>query len=378
MKKALLLVIGLAAGFTCFASKRPPLDSVGKKRLINALNAFLVAKEGPNQKNPYVLKEDLPAMSAMLDELKGLDKNTKLKDNGYYRAYLNNIVDLSADRFLVQFSYIGISDKSAVLRATLRMIAKKRDTAFYFSSPLQQNTANWKTKKIGNINFHYKDTLSSDEAKNYPRYIDLFNKKLAVMPEPIEFYSCDNFPEALQILGIDYKSDYNGIRYDDLTAHENNITIEINGGYDLHKRFDRHDLWHDRLHMVIPVDTINRPVDEGCAYLYGGSWGKTWPEALALFKKFAAGRTKPDWLSLYMDDTNFYMDGQKTFKVSYAINALIVQKIEREHGFGAVKELLACGKRVPGDANYFKALERISGISTVNFNQVVEGLIHTE
>jgi hypothetical protein len=129
--------------------------------------------------------------------------------------------------------------------------------------------------------------------------------------------------------------------------------------------------------MVMPVDSINRPVDEGCAYLYGGSWGKTWPEVLALFKKYAADHLHADWMSQYMDDTNFYLDGQKTFKVSYVINALIVQKIERERGFAPVKELLACGKREPGDSNYFKVLDKVSGISTANFNQVVSELIRT-
>jgi hypothetical protein len=229
MKKAFVLTASFVVVLSAISTARPLIDSLAKKRLINALNAFLIAKEGLNKENKFILKADLPAMSAVLDELKGEDKNIKLKDNSYYRAYLNNIVDMGGDNFMVQFSYIGLSDKTPVLRSSFRLIAHKRDTAFYFSSPLPQNTTTWKTKKIGSITFHYKDTLSTDEAKNYPKYIDFFNKKLGVKPEPIEFYSCDDFPEALQILGIDYKSDYNAVRYDDMTSHENNITIEING-----------------------------------------------------------------------------------------------------------------------------------------------------
>jgi hypothetical protein len=53
-----------------------------------------------------------------------------------------------------------------------------------------------------------------------------------------------------------------------------------------------------------------------------------------------------------------------------------VQKIEKEKGFPAVMELLSCGKREKGDENYFKALEKITGISKANFNSSMQDLIN--
>jgi hypothetical protein len=38
-------------------------------------------------------------------------------------------------------------------------------------------------------------------------------------------------------------------------------------------------------------------------------------------------------------------------------------------------ELLGCGKREAGDANYFKALEKLTGINKGNFNSEVWKLI---
>ena len=46
---------------------------------------------------------------------------------------------------------------------------------------------------------------------------------------------------------------------------------------------------------------INRPVDEGCAYLYGGSWGYTWEEVLTRFKNYLAANPNADWLTLYTE-----------------------------------------------------------------------------
>ena len=61
--------------------------------------------------------------------------------------------------------------------------------------------------------------------------------------------------------------------------------------------------------------------------------------------------------------------------VSYFLNALIVQKIEKEKGFPAVTGLLGCGKREKGDENYFKALESTTGITKANFNNAMSELI---
>jgi len=351
------------------------IDSLTKQQLAESLNHFLDQKEGPNQENTCVLKSDLPAMSALLDEMKGMDKNVKLKDDHFYKPVLENIVDEGNNNFLVQLNYMGYADGLPMLRASFRIMAKKDDGKFYFFSVLIRNTVAWKIKKIDYINFHFKDTLNISEAKAYLKFVNAYNRRLILAPEPIAYYECDNFPEVLQVLGVDYKSDYIGIRYDDITAHENNATVEINGGYTENSRFDRHDLWHDRLHMVLSTDKINRPVDEGCAYLYGGSWGTPWPEVLAIFKKYTADHPDADWLKLYHGNVRFNADAQKPFYVAYFINALIVQKIENEKGFAPVMELLGCGKRQEDEENYFKALEKVSGIGKGDFNKVFGELL---
>ena len=354
---------------------RLTIDSVTKQNLLESLNRFLDQKEGPNNSNTCVLKGDLPAMSALLDEFKGIDKNTKTKDDHFYKPFLENVVDIGDNNFLVQLNYMNYAEGTPIVRASFRLMAKRDSGKFYFYSVLHRNTASWKVKKIGYITFRFKDTLNTGEAKVYLKFVDACNRRLKVTAEPIAFYQCDNFPEVLQILGVDYESDYSGIRYDDISAHENNVTLEINGGYTENYSFDRHDLWHDRLHMVLSTSKINRPVDEGCAYLYGGSWGTPWPEVLAIFKKYAADHPDADWLTLYHGNVRFNSDPEKPFYIAYFINALIVQKIEKEKGFAPVMELLGCGKRQEDEENYFKALEKVSGISKSDFNKTVWDLL---
>jgi hypothetical protein len=376
-----LVVTFILIGFTLFCSAQSviiqsgiklPTDTIAGKQLISSLNGFLGQKEQPNKENKFVLNEDLPETSDLLDEMKGIERNSKASD--FFKPYLNNVVELDANNFIIQLSYMGVTDNAPVLRASFKLRAKRQGTQFYFSSPLKQNTIAWKSKKYNGLTLYYKDTLNSGAAKAYKKQVDFYDAKLKAPNLPIEFYYCDNLTEALQLLGVEYKADYNGSKNNSLSSHENNTILVLNAGYSDRSRFDAHDLWHERLRLVMKSDIINRPVDEGCAYLYGGSWGYTWQEIITKFKKYASENPNADWITLYTDNKIF--DGkEKPMYVPYFLNALIAQKIEKEKGFASVMELLGCGKREKGDENYFKALEKITGIPKANFNNAISELI---
>ena len=385
MKQITFLIALIGLTFSCSAQtlvipkeERFMIDSVAKQNLFESLSRFLDQKEGANKENTCVLKSDLPAMSALLDEMKGMDKNVKLKDDHFYKPTVQNVTTAAGGQLLVQLAYIGCIDGVPVQRACFRLLAVPDSGKFRFCTVLARNTAGWKSKKIAFANFRYRDTLNLREAKAYVEFVEGCNKRLNVKAGPITYYDCRDYPDALQLLGIDYKLDYSGIRYDGLVAHEEGRTVTVIGGYTDNSRFDRHDLWHDRLRMALSPDKINRPVDEGCAYLYGGSWGKTWAEVLASFKQYAANHPDADWLKLYSGNIRFNDDEQRPCYIAYFINAIIVQKIEKEKGFAPVMELLGCGKRQADEGNYFDALKKASGINKADFNKTVWELIKNE
>ncbi len=351
-----------------------PDDTVIRSQFVHSLMGFLKQKDKPNKDNTYVLNETLLATSALLDEMKGMEQNATLKDPNFYKASIINCVDDGNGKLIIQLAYMGIKESQPVLRASFKLLAQKQGNQFYFSSPFAMYTHNWKNKKKGSLTFYYKDTLNSADADAYLKKVQFYNKKLKAPEESTDIYYCDNFTEAQQILGVDYKLDYNGIPSNILTSHENNKNLMLNALTSVNHRFDPHDLWHERLRTVVSSDVINRPVDEGCAYLYGGSWGFTWPELQVRFKAYVTEHPDADWLKLYLDATNF-SPGPKILKVSYVLNALIVRKIEAEKGFSAVIQLLSCGKKEAGDENYFKALDQIIGINKGNFNVKVGELV---
>src|SRR5258708_29939869 len=157
---------------------RLPQDTVVKKQLISALDGFIDQKEKANKENTFVLKDDLLETSDLLDEMKGMERNSKAND--FFKPYLGNVLELDTNNFIIQFSYMGVADNTPVLRASFKLIAKKAGSQFYFSSPLKQNTISWRTKKYNGLTCHYKDTLNAADAKAYQKQVDFYDAKLKV------------------------------------------------------------------------------------------------------------------------------------------------------------------------------------------------------
>jgi hypothetical protein len=146
----------------------------------------------------------------------------------------------------------------------------------------------------------------------------------------------------------------------------------------LFNKFDRHDLWHERLEFVIPRSKVNKAVDEGCAYLYGGSWGLSWEEIFAEFRRYVlVSNWLIDWREVKEKPVYFKI---KAFdnSLDHIANALLIRKIEQEHGFPGVWELLNSGSQENGNAAYYAVLEKLTGITRTTYNQSVRVLINEQ
>jgi len=385
-KKISLNLIAILISVTCYGQTgqlivpkyiRLPADSIQNKQLISALDDFLNQAVNPGKENTHILRDDLPETSILLDEIKGMKDGKGPDKKNFYKCYLTNVVALDSAENVIQFSYIGTDGMTPILRANFELFAKKVEGQYYFSSPLKRNTALWHVKTIGNFSVYYMAALNFTKIDEYIRRAKEFDKRLKAPAYKTSLYFSNNLPLAGELLGVEYKMDYNGLNMGDFSAFENNNDLDlVTGDLNDPEVLDIHDLWHSRLHHVIPLSIINKPVDEACAYLYGGSWGISWPDIFKRFKAFMG--TDKDWLKAFNENKNFGADQRYHLYVSYVINALIVQQIEKEKGFDAVKDLLSCGKHEDSNGNYFKALEKITGINRANFNERIGQLVNNE
>jgi hypothetical protein len=271
---------------------------------------------------------------------------------------------------------MGIKDSVAILRASFEFIAHKINNTFFYSSPLLKNTKNWKTDRKENTVFYYKDSINKAKTEEYIKYITAFDGKLKSTIKLTEIYCCDNITELQKLIGVQYKSDYNGQTKSVFSAVGNDKIISVFGNNnDNFSDFDPHDLWHSRLSLVIARNKVNKPVDEGCAYLYGGSWGLTWREIFDEFKTQVASNKNTNWADIKENPVYFKTNGYSN-AADYIVNALLIEKIEKEKGFASVWELLNVGPFEKGNAAYYKTLEKLTGITKENYNEKIWDLIN--
>lgn len=354
-----------------------PKDSIESKNILNSLENFLIDCQNSNEENKFVLEAEKVETFIMLDEIRGIEKNSKLKTDFFYKPYLTNVVLLSENKYFIQVSYIGFKDEIPILRASFDMIAHKVNDAFVFSSMLKYNTKEWKQKIVNNNNFYYKKKLNKQKLKEFTTLSQKFDTKLKSKNTITEYYCTDNLIELQKLIGVSYKLDYNSQSESVWSSSYNNRKIIILGdGNSEFSKFDPHDLWHDRLSLVISRKLVYKPVDEAYAYLYGGSWGMSWKEILASFKEKVANNKSIDWKEIKEKPYDFGESKEKHLMADYVVNALIIQKLENEKGFDAVWQLLNCGKWEKGNQKYYEILERLTGITINNYNEKVWQLIN--
>jgi hypothetical protein len=356
-----------------------PKDSIVSKNLVNSLNGFLSEKVKPNNENTFVMKEDLLEMSILLDEMKNIEKSGKYKDDNFYKGYLSNVIPIQDNNYLLQISYIGVNENVPYLMAVYEIVAKQKEDKFYFMSPLKRNTSLWKSKKIGDFVFHYKEKINGKTIKKYIAKTQEFDIKLKSAESKLEWYGCNDMFELLNLIGVTYNLKYNGRTTATLNAFENNTKLIVDGSnnsnFDV---FDPHDLFHERAGIVISPSQANRSMVCGTAYIYGGSWGMSWEDISKRFKETIGLNSNSDWLKLYSEGYNFGESQEKHLLVTQYVNALIVKDIDRKEGFSKVIELLSSGNFIQNPDNFFKILEENTGINKSNFNEKVQKLLTEE
>ncbi len=383
-----LFFITLTVGLLCFTTKaqseliipryiKLPQDSTISKQLITDINGFLKACDEKNESNAYVLPSQKIETFILIDEFKGIEK--AFGEDHFFKPYLNNIIEIDNNTYSIQISHIGTKDSTAFLRSMFNFIAHNTNDGFLFSSPLTMNTKNWKSTEINDFRFYYKNQLNEKVAHNYVSLSEMFDQKLKSENKTTTIYCTKNRTELLKLMGVDYKLDYNGRKSGTFSTRNSNAQLIIQGnGSETFDEFDTHDLWHDRLSLVIPRNQVNKPVDEGCAYLYGGSWGMSWQDIFKRFVKEINPDKTTDWLYYKENPTDFGESKAEHLMVDYVANALLIQFIEKEKGFEGVWQLLNCGRYEKGNENYFKMLDQIIGVSKKTYNKIVWKLIKAE
>lgn len=373
---ALLSVVVVNAkveNLTVSSNLRLPKDSVEQRRLVTCIDNFLTLAQ-QEIPNPYVLFTEKAETQILLEQI------SEIVGDGEAAYPCLMGVELLSDKssYLVQVAYFK-EQEEAMLLACFDFIAHRTGDGFLFSSPLSSNTKNWKVKEIGYLTFYYQEESVEKTIDQYVKYITECDKKFGINQRTTCYFcsNCESMVQLLQLAGIRYRSDYNGFDWNDLTFTTAEKVISIKNQRLISRKIvDPHDVFHMRANSAISDEKVrNRYMVCGGAYVYYGSWGIGWDEIQEMFKSRMVYDKNTDWLKLYFEWYNFGENQENHLLVTQFINALIIDRVEKEKGFSAVMELLASGNMYKDRDNFFNVLERVTGINEKNFNKKVSALV---
>lgn len=289
---------------------------------------------------------------------------------------LINIYPILKDEYFLSIAYTYQRPKLLpILIYTINLIATKKNDKFTFSIPIDYLTRYWKTQKIGNINYHFRENLNEKRAALFNKKNTSIAKKLGVDPEQMDFYMTDNFQEIFELLGFEYSVFTSG-KYRDGYGVDAKTIFAIDGNEDF-----SHDIFHYYSGKINKLENRNWITEEGVAYLWGNAYYSDKNGEMVTIKtldgeleKYLVQNPDTDLFELFKNNDKIFTQIASEISVRSTISALIAKKVEKEKGMEGVLELINAGRKDKLD-NFLKATNKLIGLNETNFNAKVNGLI---
>ncbi len=207
------------------------------------------------------------------------------------------------------------------------------------ANALDYRTQGWATRKVGHIRYRYSlaHTFNPKLARKAVRFCKANYKRFDLPVEPINFYICTSADELGWLLGFDFS--FAGYTTGKVFYDERLLFCGFATEY----------YPHELAHLSLP-ESKNRFVNEGMATLFGGSKKEGFPTlALQFQEKFPV-----------IDTTLAYEIFKKpNHPNAYALSAMLLDKVYREHGTKGLMQLVDLPKGEP--QAYLEAVAKLLG-----------------
>ncbi len=357
----LIVCFGQTSKLVITSQIRLPTDSATKTCLIKSIEQFLIDKDKKLNMSNVIDNAHYNQYKDFFDEYRNIEKSKKYNDTSFFKCYLTNVVLQPDNSYHISLSFYGISSEQVIInRLRTTMIAKKEKDYFKFYCPFETNVRLWNTQKVDNITFFYQDNFDKKIALDFEQYNLSIAKKLKLEPMQFKYYKFKDIQDIYEALGIDYSLSRNG---------------EVrSGSFDLANKIFyagtnrdeyKHDLTHAYFGLKFADSLRNWTAEEGYNVYSTDFWGETTEQNFQYLKDYIKANPNTSLWSAF--EKNLYL--KSPIPIKYVLSALLMRKVEREHGFYKVLELISCGE---SDDNYFKKMKVITGVTKETFDEVIK------
>ncbi|MBD8081465.1 hypothetical protein [Chryseobacterium caseinilyticum] len=349
--------------------------------MTDVVNHFFLEKSIKNEDLTIINPDNKLETWLFLNELRKL-QNSKVFINNYTLMYEVTSVEAgNKDNFTIRLNCYFEDKEIKNSVAKIEIILQEINSKYLVSSTIKNNLTHWKLKSIENYSFYSGKEVDEKNLRDFIAKNNKLSFNLKEQKIPTKVYCVDDIFNAYGLLGIDYKRDNSPNNFFlgvELARDNNQSTMIVATEKGMLEDFSFGTLWKARITEKYPIKNLYVPVLEGYSYINDGDPFYKWEQLWIQFKSTYSDSQKTDWLSLYGTKENFSLPSTPKYTEN-VLNALLIKKIEKEKGFSSVLELLNCGKfDSENQDNYFKTLEKVSGITKANFNENIDKLITRE
>lgn len=338
-----------------------PNDSLLRVRLLGSLDVFLGDARFDLQNSKMVDQDHYSQYFDFFDMLNGVERSRKYNDSSFFKCYLKNVVLQPNGDYKIDLSYYGTSPEMEIInKLNITFLAKENNENFKFFCPFKENSEAWKSKKIGNIDFFYKEKFDKKEAKDFDRYNSSLAKKMAIKPLTFRYYNCKDIQEVYKLLGIDYDISINGEMRSGYFDQKNKLFLSGTNSFQY-----KHDLTHTYFALKYADSLRNWMGEEGFNICNNDYWGVPGDEIFKLLKDFIQSNQYFSPLDALKGDE--YL--KHPILIKYPIAAVLVRKVEKEYGFEKVLELISCGEN---EENFITKFVQITGIGLDKIDETIK------
>ncbi len=337
------------------------LDYNERDSILQRLDGFLDYKNGPAEQNPFIDKNYVRNNRNPFEFFRDIENGGN--DSVIYKPTVLTILPVIAhQKYIIKISYMGVSEQKTVkLRLIYTLIAKKIIDDYYFFNAIDFNVRHWSEKQVGSIHYIFPNKLNITKARLMDRFNRMLASKFSTQLIPVSYYRCDDPEQLLKMMGFDYITNMYLSTSGGFAQPGNNIILAGNNS-----EIYQHELVHFYTNKIFK--NTNRIINEGYATYMGGTGGWTLEQTKLLANKYLNQNLDCDIKKVFVNFDRV----EHNIPFTYIASGLICKDIETKYGFLKIKDLF----QAENDDQYFKILQRITGITTKQFPDYVRHLIN--
>lgn len=342
-------------------------DSLKSMKLEHSLMAFLGEAQEGVYSNEYVDSTHLKAYEFFFNKLAGIGKNNHpdFNDPIILKSYTPD-----QDTYYLTVSFTGVKNEIPFIYQVTELKAVPYKDHYRFYSVFEERTANFKTKQLKNVTYHYSGTLNEDKANAFASFKDELSQLTQTPNSPLDYYCFENLDELLKSYGFLYSARQCNFLCYDLGFTDSEGKIYLTGTNNENYRFG---YIGEFLYYNLPnKEEMYWPFVQGISTYYGG-YGLSYDSMDELKQQFKAELKKKPQI-------NFLEEFKKGRKSSvnrhfsyYVMSAFLSEEIIKKKGFEEVLKLVYSG---PQGELFFENLKEILHIDESNFHETMVRLIN--